>query len=158
MDYESGVLIAFCLWVYNSAMAVALVNSQLNKNLKKIGIRVGWLDGNPKPMTPADQKITFIKVTIKVAAFVFLGLISLLLSWVLVALYVVMMTWKFAKDSGVPEAVKNYRWVMRNKNMSRDEVIAEFMKLQGLPSENFDTYKQELLNDLLLRGLSIEEY
>ena len=138
-------------------MAIALVNSQLNKNLKKIGMRIGWLDGNPKPMTPADQQITFFKVTIKVTVFVLLGLISLLLSWVLVAMYVVMMTWKFAKDSGVPEAVKNYRWVMRNKNMSRDEVLAEVMKLEGLPIENFDTYKQELLNNLLIRGLSIEE-
>jgi hypothetical protein len=125
MDYESGVLNAFLFWLYNSAMAIALVNSQLNKNLNKVGMRISWLNGNPKPMTASDQQINYLSISIKVVFFVLLGLISLLLSWILVALYVVMMTWKFAKDSGVPESVKNYRWVMRNKDLSRDEVIAE---------------------------------
>lgn len=43
MDYESGVLIAFLLWALNAVMVIINVNSQFERNIHKIGMRLSWL-------------------------------------------------------------------------------------------------------------------
>lgn len=42
-DYETGLLFAFLLWLYNVITSIVMINSRFERNMNKIGQRLSWL-------------------------------------------------------------------------------------------------------------------
>lgn len=55
------------------------------------------------------------------------------------------MIYRYSQDSGAPQSVKDFRWKIKNYEMTFDELVLEVMKLKEIPSEEFDLVKSELL-------------
>lgn len=142
--YEAGIAVAFCMWVYLTAMIVVRANSRLARNLRKVGYRQSWATGAPEPMSPKDVARSPLR---SIAKFVLIGLIGLpftLLSWLYVALVVAQFIYARAKDFGAPPVVKEYRWKLRNLDLSTDDIVRQMMKVQGLPDSDFDKVRLEV--------------
>lgn len=155
MDYETGIFVAFLTWVYGLTMMVVNVNSQMNKNLQKIGLRISWLNYSVKQLTYEEQFRPLWRHVLKFLLIAAIGVPFIFLSWLQVAISVGLIIYKKSKDSGVPMAMKEYRWKMNNLGMSQDQVIEESMKAHGMPLENFAEHKAEVLADMRRRNLTI---
>lgn len=55
-DYETGLLFAFLLWLYNVITSIIMINSRFERNMNKIGQRLSWLSMTMKPMDTDDEK------------------------------------------------------------------------------------------------------
>lgn len=77
MDYESGVLIAFLIWCFGLIAMLIKLNSQMNKNLKKIGCRISWVSLNPKPMSESDINKPIWRVILKFLTIAFFGFLCI---------------------------------------------------------------------------------
>lgn len=155
MDYETGIFFAFLAWAHGLTMMVVNVNSLMNKNLQKIGLRISWLNFSVKQLTHEEQIRPLWRYVLKFFLIAAIGVPFIFLSWVQVAIYVGFIIYKKSKDSGVPVAMKEYRWKMNNLGMSQDQVIEESMKAHGMPLENFAEHKAEVLADMKRRNLII---
>lgn len=120
--YELGLLVAFLLWVYNSVMVVVNANSLLSRNLAKVGMRLSWWTAQPVPI--GDNASTGWRV-FSALLLVVSGLIGILFSWVSVAGSIGMILYQRSKGSGMPQAVKELRWKLRNIDMTRDQILSE---------------------------------
>jgi diacylglycerol kinase len=158
MTYESGLFIAFLLWIYGLVMTLVSINSQMEKNLNKIGVRLSWVNQNAKDMTYEDVDKPFWKSVLKFLLLAAFGFVLMFLSWIQVAMTAGMIVWKWHKDSGTPQVIKEFRWKMRNLDLTRDQVIEELAKTDGIAPENYETYKQTLLQQMRERGLTVSDY
>ena len=154
MNWETGVGIAFLMWLWNSVMVILHANSRLDANLRKIGLRISWLTFAPKELSPKARDRPFWKNALKYALFVGLGLPLVLLSWLYVAMSVGMLIWSWSKNQGAPQTVREYRWKMRNVDMDLDDLVRESMKAKGTPPEDFERAKADTLTHLQERGLT----
>lgn len=147
--YETGLLIGFFIWLYSLVNLIVSINSQFNKNLIKIGQRLSWLTLTPKMMDDKDEldKPIYIKV-IKFIFIAFLGLLSVLLSWLYVVWVIGTYIYRRSKDSGVPEVIKNFRWKMRNVDMTRDQIILELFKTTERDMSEFEDFKENYISEL----------
>ena len=116
--YEVGVAIAFLLWAYNAVMLIVSVNSLLERNLNKIGQRLSWLTLMPKEMEPEDLKRSTLAKVLKYLFIVGIGLPFVLTSWLYILLAVAGMLYRWSKDSGAPQAVREMRWKLRNLDLT----------------------------------------
>jgi len=64
------------------------------------------------------------------------------------------MIYRYSQDSGAPQSVKDFRWKIKNSEMTFDELVLEVMKLKEIPIEEFDMSKAELLEFVEQRRLS----
>lgn len=144
MTYENGVGVALLLWFFNAIMIVVSVNSQMNRNLKKVGQRLSWLTLTAKAMDRADLNRPWWKSLLKYLLIVGLNLVFTLASWLYVAGVVVMYVYGKSKDSGAPEAIRAYRWKLKNVDMSFDDMVREAMKLSDKPPEEFEQFREDL--------------
>jgi hypothetical protein len=158
MDYETGLLVAFFIWLWGLAMMVLNVNSQMNRNLQKVGIRISWLTFSPKPMTKAEQVRPFWKHVLKFLLLAAIGIPFIFLSWLQVVIFIGTVLYKHSKDSGAPELVREFRWKLRNSDLTMDQVIRELMKVQEVPPDQFDQFKTEVIDDMIQRGLTVGAY
>jgi hypothetical protein len=155
MSYENGLLIALGLWLIGTVMVVINEFSLFNRNLNKIGYRLSWLNGSPKFMTGADVQRPIWLSLLKFLLIAVLGLAFCFLSWLYVFAAAGIFVYRKTKDSGAPENVKNYRWQMRNIEMSRDQVIRELMKIENIAPEKFEEYKEVTLTAMRNNGLKV---
>lgn len=155
MNYETGVLFAFLVWLWGLAAIIINANSRFEKNLNKIGQRLSWLSYMPKPMEASDQNKTFGKSLGKFLLIAAIGLPFVFLSWVQILLYIGMALYKKSKDSGVPQNVKEFRWKMRNVDMTFDEIIRETLKLNGKDLSEFDATKAAVIQEMREAGLRV---
>lgn len=155
MDYETGLLFAFLTWIYGLASVLVHVNGQMNRNFNKVGMRLSWLNFRPKAMTRDDQIRPLWRSVLKFLLIAGIGIPFIFLSWVQVALYVGTQIYRWSKDSGAPEAIKEYRWRLRNTDMTMDQMIQEMMKVEKQDPAKFDEFKTEIVNDMKSRGLTI---
>jgi len=155
MSYEDGLIIAFFMWLAGNVLMIINSFSLFNRNLKKIGYRLSWVSGDPKFMTDADVQRPIWLSALKLLFIAGAGLAFCLLSWVYVFSAVGMFLYRKAKDSGAPENVKNYRWQMRNVDMTRDQVIKELMKAENIAPEKFEEYKEVMLTAMRNNGLRV---
>lgn len=152
--YESGLLFAFLLWAYCVVTGLLRINSQFQRNLNRIGQRVSWTTGKVVLLdSDAYQKPMWHKI-VKFLFLTCLGLAFVLLSWAYVAMMAFSILYQLSKDFGAPQLVKEFRWKMRNRNLSLDEIIREVMKVGGQVPSEFDEAKEAVLCELEERGFS----
>lgn len=164
-DYESGCFVAFLMFAYGSFNVFVQINSRMEKNLNKIGMRSSWLTLSPKEMTSSTDNPTFLNKLLKFLLIAFVGLLFVFLSWLQVFLFIAGYLYKASKDAGAPSYVKEYRWKLKNVDMSFDVIARESFKvaeLQGSVSVTSDAmreksileFKQGIVNGMLNRGLN----
>lgn len=144
MTYENGVGVALLLWLFNAIMIVVNVNSRMNRNLNKVGQRLSWLSFRSKAMERYDLRRPWWKSLLKYLLIVGFNLVSTLTSWLYVAGAVMMYVYSKSKDSGAPEAIRAYRWKLKNVDMSFDDMVREAMKLSDKPPEEFEQFRKDL--------------
>lgn len=123
-NYELGVFWAFIIWLIETSRLVFSLNSQLNRNLRKVGCKIRWAGGQPRMMEQDEINPTRIKVITKSSLYLLWGMISIALSW----LFVIYSTVRHIKSFcsyyfDTPEVVKIQRFKMKNIDMSFDEIL-----------------------------------
>lgn len=144
MTYENGVAVALLLWLFNAVMIVVNVNSRMNRSLNKVGLRLSWLTFAPKAMTRNDLNRPWWRSLLKYLLIVGFNLICVFGSWLYVAGAVVMYIYSKSKDSGAPDAVRAYRWKLKNIDLSFDDLVREAMKLDDKPPGEFDQVRNDM--------------
>lgn len=152
-DYETGIFFAFLLWLYNAIMIVVSINSRLERNLNRIGQRLSWLTLMPKPLEPDDLSRSTTSKVLRYLLVVGIGLPFILLSWLNVALSVATILYRRAKDSGAPQTVREFRWKLRNTDLTFDQLVRESMKVTEEDSSKFEEFRASMINELEERGL-----
>lgn len=155
MSYETGIGIAFLLWLYGTVTSLLAINSQLERNLNKIGQRLSWLTLKPKPLTASDQSRGTLQSVFRFLILSLIGLASVLLSWLYVAWFLGAMVYMKSKDAGAPQAIKEYRWKLRNMDLSLDQLVREGMKVTGQDESAFEQVKADLLRAMRDEGLRV---
>ena len=114
---------------------------------------MSWLTLTPKMMTSVDiQRSTtakffkFIFIVVWQGFFVFL-------SWINVLINLVAIIYRVSKDKGAPREVREFRWKLRNRDLTFDEMIREIIKVNGLNEADFEKIKQSKINDLIEVGV-----
>jgi hypothetical protein len=106
-------------------------------------------------MEADEENWPFWKCILKFLFLAIFGLICTLMSWLQVAMWVGMFLWQLHKDQGAPNSIKEYRWKMKNIDMTRDQIIQELIKIDNVLPEDFDGYKENILSDMRGRGFSV---
>ena len=153
MDYEAGVGIAFLLWLFYAGSCVVRANSLFARNLAKLGMRISYLDLKPKPMTTADVHRSPVGHFLRGSLVVLVALPFVLASWLYVLWFAGAFIFARSKDAGAPTAVREWRWRMKNVDMSFDDAVAELLKLNATPSEKIPEARAALIDELRGRGI-----
>lgn len=85
----------------------------------------------------------------------FMGLVSTALSWLSVACFIGSFVHERMKDSGAPSLVREYRWKLRNVDMTFDQIISEMVKVNGDNADGFDSLKRDITRGMEERGLMV---
>jgi hypothetical protein len=149
--YEFGVGVAFCIWIGSLIWLFISLNSQLERNLNKVGSRQSWLSLQPKPMDNNHYHRTIPTKLGKLAVIFFLGFIGILFSWLYVAWYMGTIAYSYLKDAGAPQAIREFRWRMRNLDLSFDEIV-EGMVLAAGNKHSAEHLKQQIWEEMNERG------
>ncbi|MDP1924425.1 MAG: hypothetical protein Q8K57_06535 [Thiobacillus sp.] len=153
-SYESGLGIAFMLWLAGIVITLVWINSRFEQNLNKIGQRLGWLTLNPKAMDAEEMKRSTFRKILKFLFIVGIGLPGVLLSWLYVAWFVGSVVYKRTKDAGAPQAVRELRWKMKNTDMSFDQIVREMMKVSEEDPATFEKVRNDLVQEMTDRGFA----
>jgi hypothetical protein len=143
--YENGVFISLLLYGCYLVGLVVTINSTAEKNLNKVGECHSWLTLKPVSMNSADFDRPIHKT---IGRFVLVALWQgcfVLLSWVNVLFAVGALVFRFSKDYGAPQNVKDFRWKIKNYDLTFDEIILEIIKLRGLNVSDFERIRVEVL-------------
>ncbi len=147
-SYESGVWLAFLLWLWTVISAIVGLNSKMARNLNKIGQRLSWLTMTPKPISPEEANYSWIRKLMKFLLVHGIGLPFILTSWLYVTYSLGVLLYRKSKDSGAPQVVREFRWKLRNTDMSFDQIVKELMKVSDQDTAEFERVKSELLQEL----------
>ena len=143
-SYEAGLIVALVLWAWSAASLIISLNSTLERNLNRIGQRLSWITRAPKPMDADDRAgVTMGKVW-KFLFIVGIGLPFVLLSWAYVGYSAAVWLYQWTKNFGEPQAIKEYRWKMRNIDMTLDQIAKEMLKVSGDDTETFEQFRDRL--------------
>lgn len=152
-SYEGGIAVGFLLWLLSAILLLVSINSRFERNLNKVGQRLSWLTQTPKEMSADDKnQATFSKI-IKFLFIVGIGLSFVLFSWLHVAMIIGTFIYQRARDSGAPQAVREFRWKLKNIDMSFDQIVKELMKISDQDASTFETVRDELHKELKDRGV-----
>ena len=155
MDYETGVVAALLTWSWGLINIVISVNSRMEKNLNKIGQRISWITLAPKAMEANDQVRPAWKSVGKFLLIAAIGLPFVLLSWLQVLIYIGTIIYQKSRDAGAPQAIREFRWKLRNIDMTFDDLVRESLKYGPNPSEDFETIKASLISEMKEAGLRV---
>lgn len=154
-SYEDGVFVAFLFYIYSIIVLVVQLNSQMERNLNKVGIRRSWITRQPKPLEQEYIDRPFYRKILKFLFFTFFQLVSVLLSWLGVFLTVCMMAYAWSKDYGAPSEVRAFRWKLRNREMSFDNIVKEMEIMAGNDLSGLDKAIEEIKSEMRDRGLRV---
>ena len=152
-DYETGIFFAFLLWLYNAVMIVVSVNSRLERNLNRMGQRLSWLSLTPKLMELEDLSRSATSKVLRYLLVIGIALPFVLLSWLNVGLVVATILYRRAKDSGAPQAVREFRWKLRNTDLTFDQLVRELMKVAEEDPSEFEKFRATMISEFEERGL-----
>lgn len=148
--YENGLIVAWLMWLANIIISIIRANSMMQKNLKKIGKRIGYLgivDIENERKSPYKRFLIFFTLNILIPfPFIFF-------SWITVFLGVAIYIYSFNKDIGAPQNIKEFRWKLKNIDMTFDQIIRELMILDKRDPEDFEDVKKELQDYLSKKSL-----
>lgn len=145
--YESGLLIAFLFWVLGIIRIMLLATSKTQKNLRLIGKRMSYNLGMVVDYDYKQESLTW-KITKFILINILLPLPFILLSWLYVIFVVCSYIYVFFKDIGAPQTVKEFRWKIRNVDLSFDQMIRETMKIDEQDPNDFEKIKKEMADYL----------
>lgn len=146
-SYESGVFIALCLWVFSLVSLIIKLNSLLNKNLNKIGLRISWTTQTPVPIDGFDDKNKALKLFLFILL-TLCGLAYVITSWLYVVLFLLTLLYAKSKDYGAPEKIKNYRWMLKNVDMPVEKILQEIYNLDEHNDISFSEFKEQSLKEI----------
>jgi hypothetical protein len=152
-DYETGVGFALLLWVWSSFFLLIEINSRMERNLNKVGQRVSWLGLEPKMMTQRDQQRIFVCKVLKYLLIVLVGFVSAWLSWLYVFLSIALIAYRLNKSRGEPQNIREFRWKLKNVDMSFDQIVIGLMSVAEQDPAEFEAVKQHVLDEMKERGL-----
>jgi hypothetical protein len=153
--YETGLGIAFLLWAASMVHLLVMINSTMERNLNKVGLRLSWASLKPRQMDELDLARTWLH---KVLIFTFIaaiGLVCVLLSWLYVAWIIGQFMYMRFKDNGAPQSVKEYRWKLKNCDLSFDQIVREGMKLEEQDPDLFEETRNNMIQEMQDRGLRV---
>jgi hypothetical protein len=127
----------------------------MERNLNRIGQRLSWLTLTPKAIEPGESSHSLTRKILRFLLIFGLGLPFVLASWLYVALVVGTVIYRKSKDAGAPQAVREFRWKLKNTEMTFDQLIKELMKASDQDPTSFETVKAEILHDLNDRGIRV---
>lgn len=147
--YESGLLIAFLHWCVSTVWIVIVLNSQMSRNLRKIGMRLSWSTLLPVPLTQKDRRRGVLSSVALFSLFSIAKLFTVLFSWLYVAGVAAVMAYAWFKQHGRPQEIREFQWKLRNLDMSFDDIAAGMHKLQtslGMVPTSYENFRADLWN------------
>ena len=63
------------------------------------------------------------------------------------------MIYRLAKDAGAPQTVREFRWRLRNQDLTFDQLIKELIKASNEDQSKFEEFKASLVHELDERGV-----
>lgn len=151
--YEQGIVIALLLWLYTTVVMIIKKNSLMEKNLNRIGKTISIAGTGIKDIKYPKDSIG--KSVAKHTLMASIGLFLTLFSWGYVLLVGGTLIYTFMKDIGVPQSIKEWRWKLKNLDMTFDELIKEILKQEGLAESEFPRVRQEWID--YINGLKARE-
>ena len=151
--YEQGIVIALLLWLYTTVVMIVKKNSLMEKNLNRIGKTISIAGTGIKDIKYPKDSIG--KSVAKHTLMAFIGLFLTLFSWGYVLLVGGTLIYTFMKDIGVPQSIKEWRWKLKNLDMTFDELIKEILKQEGVDESEFPRVRQEWID--YINGLKARE-
>jgi hypothetical protein len=103
-------------------------------------------------MSESDFNRTPLKSAGKYFFVIALQIPTIFLSWLNVFLVALLTAYKLYKDAGAPNSVKDFRWKIRNIEMSFDEMVQALLEARGLKSEDFQTLRAEIIRTVKERN------
>ena len=149
--YELGVGAAFCIWIGSLVWLVVSLNSQLERNFNKVGLRLSWLTLSPKPMSNNYRQRSFARKLSKSLIIFSLGFVGVLFSWLSVVFFIGSFIYSHLKDAGAPQEIKEFRWRMRNMDLTFDDV-AQGLALVSGGKTSVEHLKRQLWDQMVERG------
>ncbi len=147
-SYGTGVFIAAIIWFCQMVFVLVVINSRIGKNLKKIGMRVSWVSLEPKAMTKKEMQGGKVWPAFKFLLFCVFGLATVAAGWISVAISACLFLYVRWLSLGMPVAMREYWWKMKNLDMSSDRVVSEMMKSQGIDPETNTAMRDALLDEV----------
>ena len=154
-SYESGLILATLLWLWTTISALVVINSRMERNLNRIGQSISWLTLKPEPILASEIHQSQLRKSIKFLLIYGIGLFLVLGSWIYVASFVAMIIHRMRMDSGAPQAIKDFRWKLKNTDMTFDQLIKEMMKVGEQDPAKFEEVKSQMIDNLRDRGIHI---
>ena len=157
-DYELGVFWASIIWFIGTSRLFLSLNSQFNRNIRKVGFRLKWSTGLPTMMEYIELQPSKIYTSLKIFAFFIIGCFCVFLSW----FYVIYssFTWirTFYKNNyNIPEVIKVARFKLENSDMDFDEVLLQIYHLDiflspKMKNTKFSNYKKSHIEKMKFFG------
>lgn len=146
--YESGLFVAFCLWLFQAVYLVVLQNSTWSGNLRKVGKRLSWLSAKPIPLTGSYLAQPLGLKVAKYAALQIVLLPFVLLSWLSVAVSIAALLFQLFKGMGKPQLYREFAWKMKNVDMTFNQIVREIARSEQLNASEALALHGELLQEL----------
>ncbi|MDM1720525.1 hypothetical protein [Acinetobacter towneri] len=144
-SYENGLILALLMWIWGFISVIIRTNSQMSRNLKKIGKKISWFDLSLKDITYRDAKISPIKkIAFFALWFVILPFPFIFTSWVYVFASTFLFVYRVKKNFGMPQSYKEFQWKLKNIDMSFDEIIKEMMLATNQDMSKLEDVKEEI--------------
>lgn len=152
--YETGLLLAVAIWFIRAIYALLQINSTLEKNINKIGKRQSWLDFTIKPLTSDYvNKSVFYKIIKYLLIWGLIPFILIFTSWLYVIYVVAVFAYKTYQNIGMPNNVKEYKWRLRNLNLSFNDLVQETVAITNNNEITFEEAREAIIEEMKSNGL-----
>ncbi|WP_036217228.1 hypothetical protein [Massilia sp. LC238] len=152
--YELGCFVAFILWLYRTVILLVAINSTAERNLRKVGMRHSWYTGSVVVMTYSAEYKHLLASVIKFAAIRLMFLVGIIFSWISVVWFFGSLIYLKGKDSGAPAEVKEFRWKLRNRDLSFDDLVTGLAKISGVDAP-LEVLRNDMFENMRERGFNV---
>lgn len=147
--YESRVFVALVIAFIRFIFAFLTINSIISSNYALIGMRLSYLTLSPKQLTKAFQNQNLILKILKFSTiWIIIPLILIFLSWLYVVYLLAIHLYHFSQFWGMPNDVKEFKWKIRNLELSFDQ-MAELTYIYSKPKDTtFEEFKSSIVENM----------
>lgn len=154
-SYENGLLVNFLFIAYNYVNLLIQKNSIFERNLNKVGLRLSWTSLSAKEYYIDESRFSFIKKIIKFIFMFVLDVAFAMLSWLGIAIRIIMIIYFYNKRFGMPTKLKEYAWKLKNIDMSFHQLILAGMEANNVDESQYDSFSNEVLEGMRERGFKV---